>query len=247
VAVDYPHDFPAKSSAKVEAAKIKGSRQFDSSRTKARSNREIKELFWTYVLTPFLVFAEESFRLRLWSADKIDQKCREFLRHCAIEAYYQKGKAAGLSEIISNWNGSILQEAQNEIEKTPEWRKYEDIFLRFEVQGSPPAQHSTKIVLSGKGHKASSKKTNEKVRAVADLAKKLEPLMKQMPKSKRSLDKTFESLLKAEGFTDPRDIAFICASNTPNAAAAKILARWKGGSPRTLQNAVSKARPVKAR
>jgi hypothetical protein len=155
--MDYPHDFPAESRAKVEAAKIRAGRRFDSSRAKARWNSEIRALFWTYVLTPFLVFAEESARLVLWPADKMDQHCREFLRLLTIDAYYQKGKVAGLSEMISNWNGSILWEAQQEIEKTSQWRKYENILLKFSTRGRSATQE-TGVTLQMPDSKATDNK-----------------------------------------------------------------------------------------
>jgi hypothetical protein len=137
MAMDYPQDFPTESRAKVEAARIRAGRQFDSKRAKAKWKSEIAVLFWTYVLTPFVVFAGESSRLGLWSADEMDRNCREFLRHLTIDAFYQKGKAVGLLDMISNWNGSILWEAQQEIEKTSQWRKYENIRLKFAVKGRP--------------------------------------------------------------------------------------------------------------
>ena len=140
--MDYPEDFPAESRAKVEAARIRAGRQFDSKRPKAKWYSDIEALFWTYVLTPFLVFAGESARLRLWPADKMDWNCREFLRRCTIAAYYQKGIAAGLSDMISNLNGRILWEAQQEIDKTSQWRKYENILLKFAVKGSATTQSS---------------------------------------------------------------------------------------------------------
>jgi hypothetical protein len=138
--MDYPRDFPAESRAKVEAAIIRSGRQFDSKRAKAKWRSDIETLFWTYVLTPFVVFAGESSRLGLWPADEMDRNCREFLRRLTIDAYYQKGRAAGLREMISNWNGSILWEAQQEIEKTAQWRKYENIRLKFAVKGRPTTQ-----------------------------------------------------------------------------------------------------------
>jgi len=74
--MDYRQDFPAESRARVEAARIRAGRQFDSKKTKAQWRSDIEALFWTYVLTPFLVFAEESSRLRLWPVDEMDQNCR---------------------------------------------------------------------------------------------------------------------------------------------------------------------------
>jgi hypothetical protein len=144
VAMDYPPDFPAESRAKVEAARIRAGRQFDSKRAKAKWRSEIEALFWRYVLTPFLVFASESACLEFWSADEMDDKCREFLRHLAIDAYYQKGKAAGLGDVTSNLNGSILWEAQQEIEKTSQWRKYENIRLKFAVSRRPTTQSAAR-------------------------------------------------------------------------------------------------------
>jgi len=141
--MDYPHDFPDELRAKVEAAKIRAGRRFDSGCAKAGLNSEIGGLFWTYVLAPFLVFAEESARLALWPADEMDQHCREFLRRLTIDAYYSKGKAAGLSTMISNWNGSILWDAQQEIEKTSQWRKYENIRLKYSVAQYSLAKNKT--------------------------------------------------------------------------------------------------------
>jgi len=148
VAMEYPGDFPAESRAKVEAARIRAGRRFDSDKAKAKWNSDIERLFKSYVLTMFLTFAKEALRLRLWPVDKMREKCQEFLRLLTIEAYFQKGKAAGLRDMISNWNGSILWEFQQEIEKTPQWRKFENILLKLaagstgEKQAESPAQNS---------------------------------------------------------------------------------------------------------
>jgi hypothetical protein len=135
-AMKYPGDFPVESRAKVEAARIRAGRRFDSDKTKAKWISDIEALFKSYVLTMFLAFAEEAWRLRLWPVDKMRENCQEFLRLLTIEAYFQKGRAAGLRDMISNWNGSILWEFQQEIEKTPQWRKFENILLKL-AEGSP--------------------------------------------------------------------------------------------------------------
>ena len=129
--MEYPRDFPTESRVKVEAARIRAGRRFDSDKAKAKWNSEIETLFKSYVLTTFLAFAEEAWRLQLWPADKMRENCQEFLRLLTIEAYFQKGKAAGLRDMISNWNGSILWEFQQEIEKTAQWRKFENILLKL--------------------------------------------------------------------------------------------------------------------
>lgn len=138
--MDYPQDFPNDSVTKVEKARIRAGRQFDSKRAKAKWSSDIEGLFWKYVLTPFLVFAVESARLELWPVDEIDRKCREFLRRLVIDAYYQKGKTAGLGEVTSNWNGSILWEVEQSIQKTSQWRKYENIRLKFGGSRRPATQ-----------------------------------------------------------------------------------------------------------
>ena len=149
--MDYPQDFPAESRARVEAARIRAGRQFDSKKTKAQWRSDIEALFWTYVLTPFLVFAEESSRLRLWPVDEMDQNCREFLRRLTIDAYYQKGKSAGLSDMIDNLSCSIRWDAQQKIERTSQWRKYENIRLKFAVGESSSTQNNDKTARSAEG------------------------------------------------------------------------------------------------
>ncbi|SRR5216683_4805943 len=99
-------------------------------RAKAKWRSDIEALFWSYVLTPFLVFAMESSRLGLWSADEMDRNCREFLRRLTIDAYSRKGKAAGLRDMIDNWSCGILLGSSTGIEKTSQWRRYENLRLK---------------------------------------------------------------------------------------------------------------------
>ena len=127
--MEYPREFPPESRAKVEAAKLRAARKFDSAKQNARWRSDVEVSFRIYVLIPFLVFANEACRLKLWPVDEIDSFCREFLRRHTIDAYTEKGKAAGLRDPISNWNGSILWEFEQDIEKTPQWQKYQDILL----------------------------------------------------------------------------------------------------------------------
>lgn len=128
--MDYPQDFPGESRAKVEAAKIRAGRKFDSERSEARWSSEVEGHFRNYLLTPFLVFAKEACALGLWPVDKMDESCQEFLRRLTIDAYVEKGRAAGLSDPISNWNGTILWEFEQELKKTPQWRRYENLLLK---------------------------------------------------------------------------------------------------------------------
>lgn len=77
--MEYPVDFPSESRAKVEATRIRAARRFDSDKSKAKWNSEIEAHFISYVLTVFLAFAKESWRLRLWPMDKTRDKCLAFL------------------------------------------------------------------------------------------------------------------------------------------------------------------------
>jgi lambda repressor-like predicted transcriptional regulator len=137
----YPRDFPTESRAKVEAARIRAGRRFDSDKAKAKWRSDIEVLFRNYLLTIFLTFAKEAASFRLWP-----ENCQDFLRLLTIEVYFQKGKAAGLRDMISDWNGSILWEFQQELEKTPQWRSFENILLKLakEPDGNkqPESSHS---------------------------------------------------------------------------------------------------------
>jgi hypothetical protein len=172
--MDYPQDFPAESRAKVEAAIIRAGRQFDSKRVKAKWSSDTEALFWTYVLTPFLVFAGESARLGLWPADKMDRNCQEFLCLLTRDAHYNKGRAAGVRDMTSHLDGSILWEAEQKIQKTSQWRKYENIRLQLPVKGRPTtqgtAQNSDKTAQSVKG-----KSTNAAAGSIPTPSKKRDP------------------------------------------------------------------------
>jgi len=142
--MDYPQDFPAESRARVEAALIRAGRQFDSKKPKVQWRSDVEKLFWTYVLAPFLVFAQESSRQALWPADEMDRKCREFLRRRTIEAHCERGIAAGLSDPIDNFSCGIRWAALQEIEKTSQWRKYQSIRLKYSLGQSSDARNSNK-------------------------------------------------------------------------------------------------------
>ena len=148
----YPRDFPTESRANVEAARIRAGRRFDSDKAKAKWRSDIEALFRNYLLTIFLTFAKEAASSRLWPVDKMRENCQEFLRLLTIEAYFQKGKASGLRDMISNWNGSILWEVQQELEKTAQWRRFENILLKLakepEGKKQPEFSHAQKNVES---------------------------------------------------------------------------------------------------
>lgn len=135
----YPDDFPTESRAKVEVAIIRAGRKFDSAIRSATRGTEAEAHFWSYVLTPFLVFAEESYRLRLWPVDTMDKRCREFLRLLTINAT-SKGRGI-VGDPIDNWDGSIRLRVQQEIEEKPQWRKYENIRLKL-AEGSSQREES---------------------------------------------------------------------------------------------------------
>ena len=142
--MDYPQDFPAESRGKVEAATIRAGRKFDAQSKRLYSSggplgqirpRGLETIFWDYALKPFLAFAEEAYRLRLWPVDEMNYRCREALRHLVIDAYYHKGRGIVADPICAD-SGGIRWQAQQEIERKPEWRKYENLLLKL-VEESP--------------------------------------------------------------------------------------------------------------
>jgi len=171
VAMDYPQDFPAESRARIEVAMIRAGRQFDLKKAKAKCRSDVEVLFSNYVLTPFVLFAMESSRLGLWQADEMDGRCRDFLRLFTIDAYYRKGKAAGLRDMISNWNGGIVWEAQQKMEGTLQWRRYENILLKFAAKQT----ESSRAQNSGKTTQKSESKPTGRPRkdAERELVRKL--------------------------------------------------------------------------
>lgn len=212
MAMDYPQDFPAESRARVEAARIRAGRQFDSKKAKAQWRSEIKALFWTYVLTPFLVFAKESSLLRLWPVDEMDQNCREFLRRLTIDAYYGKGKAAGLSDVIDNISCGIRWEDLQEIEKTSQWRSYESIRLKLaessSVQNSEKAvQGADKLAVKDRNQGGRPRKDKERdlVRELKARGLSWKEITAEM-NTRTNQNKTpeaYRSLLRSPGSTKP--------------------------------------------
>jgi hypothetical protein len=152
----YPQDFPADSRAKVEASRIRAGRKFDSACERLDSALELEKAFWRCVLTPFLAFAEEACRLRLWPVDEMDEKCREALRQLTIHAYYDKGRGI-VRDPIGYFDGSLLVEAEQELKRTSQWRKYENLCLKLASAHSSHPQNRNKTAKSAQSKPADTR------------------------------------------------------------------------------------------
>jgi hypothetical protein len=133
----YPQEFPATARAKVAAKKIVAAREFAEKRQGLRRDSEVEAALRVYILQVFLSFAEGAFELGrqgVWSIDQVEAHAREFLRRTAIEANAEMGfNRAGhkLRSMVGNWDGHILPEIQQKLEKTPEWKQYTDGLLEL--------------------------------------------------------------------------------------------------------------------
>src|SRR5262249_42157350 len=62
-----------------------------------------------------------------WTVDRIRGAGSEFLRRLTIEARYEKGH--GLRRMTKHWNGELLQEVEQEFQRSPQWREFEEELL----------------------------------------------------------------------------------------------------------------------
>jgi hypothetical protein len=130
--MDYPQDFPAESRAKVEAEKILAYRNLDRRMTKVSSGIAAEGLVRDCIVRIFLVFAKElcAFgQANGRTVDRVGSDADEFLRRLAIMILYDRPGLGG--SWISNWNGSLTQDAEREFRQSPKWKKYEDLLLKL--------------------------------------------------------------------------------------------------------------------
>ena len=134
--MEYPQEFSQQARARVESEKIRAGRDFEQAKQAVQWTAEVEVLLREYVLRVFIAFVQQACKFGrndTWSVDRIESESLEFLRLLTIDAYYSKGyNKSGhlLSEWVSHWNGSILSEIEREFEKSPLWKKYQDMLLR---------------------------------------------------------------------------------------------------------------------
>jgi len=91
----------------------------------------------------FLVFVREACEFgkksgdRAWTDRELDQRCRDFLLSIVIDAWQHKAKDLGVREMFTSrgWGYSILEDDRRRIEKSDEWKQYQELLLdAFESQ-----------------------------------------------------------------------------------------------------------------
>ena len=139
--MQYPREFTAESRNRIEAERLKASRELDERRKLVPWSKwgpsEVDEAnLHKYILRVFLAFAKEACNLcsrGSWTLDRVRREAEDVhLRQFAIEAYSESGNDKNgrkLREITSNWNGSIFPEVKRKLQESPEWKQYEDELL----------------------------------------------------------------------------------------------------------------------
>jgi hypothetical protein len=131
----YPSEFSAQAKNRIEAEQIRAYQDFEEARRAVRGDFETEPLLCQCILRVFLAFAREACAFGKssthgWSIDKIDDKCREFLRRMTIRASFDKGLGGRMT---SKYSGSIDDRTMRGFQASAEWRRYQDLLL--EVAG----------------------------------------------------------------------------------------------------------------
>ena len=135
----YPPDFPSQSRARVKAEAIRASGDLEKAKQAARWASEVEAATRRYILRLFAVFAEEACklgRLGLWTVERVDSESREFLRCATIHAPRRDKSGRQVGKLVDGF-GFIEPQVQRDLEKSAEWRRYQDDLLEIaEMQAS---------------------------------------------------------------------------------------------------------------
>ena len=136
--MDFPHEFSAQARARIEAERLKASRELADAQAqkppdawKSGAREWDRQEFHDYILLVFLAFAREACELGkvvIWTVDRVRSEVDEFLRRFTIEAYYEKGRdrfGEKFPEMTSNWRGSLLLGVEQMFHRSDEWRQFE--------------------------------------------------------------------------------------------------------------------------
>src|SRR5204863_6042164 len=132
----YRSEFPRKARARVEAATL---RAYDALERDVRGVERWRRdgPFIRCVMRVFIAFAREACEFGKkshhpdWSDRQLDQRCRDFLLWIIVEAWEDKAKALGIRKMFSSrgWGYSINDDGERRIEKSPEWKQYQELLL----------------------------------------------------------------------------------------------------------------------
>ena len=148
----YPSEFPQDAQARVEAETLRAYEALEQDvRGIERGRRDVP--FVRCVMRIFLVYAHEAgafgkmSREASWSARELDQRCREFLLSIVIDAWEDRAKDLGVRKMFSsphNWGYSLDDEMRRKIERSPAWKRYQDLLLdAFDAQSVRAADGSS--------------------------------------------------------------------------------------------------------
>ena len=165
----YPNEFPRHARARVEAETLRAFGVLEQDvRGKTRSERDVP--FIRCVMRIFLVFVREACEFgkksghRAWTDRELDQRCRDFLLLIVVDAWQDKAKDLGVREMFTSggWGYSIQDDARRRIEKSDEWKQYQELLLdAFESQSqthrSMPSSKGLPLKKGTKTVKRSSK------------------------------------------------------------------------------------------
>jgi DNA-binding XRE family transcriptional regulator len=146
----YRSEFPPDARARVEAETLRAYAALEQDvRGMERWRREVP--FIRCVMRVFIAFAREACEFgkksnhRDWSDRELDQRCRDFLLSIVIDAWEDKAKDLGIREMFSSsgWGYSIKEDDRRKIEKSPEWKQYQELLRdAYEVQSARAADGS---------------------------------------------------------------------------------------------------------
>lgn len=132
----YPSEFPQDARARVEAETL---RAYDALEQDVRGieswRREVP--FIRCVMRVFLAFVNKACAFAkqshdpAWSDRELQQRCRDFLLSIVIDAWEDKGKDLGIGEMFSSrgWGYSLDEDFRRKIERSPEWKQYQELLL----------------------------------------------------------------------------------------------------------------------
>jgi len=146
----YRSEFPPEARARVEAETLRAYAALEQDVRGVESGRRDVP-FIRCVMRVFITFAREACEFgkksnhRAWSDRELDQRCRDFLLWIVIDAWEDKAKDLGIRKMFSSsgWGYSIREEDRRRIEKSPEWKQYQELLLdAFEAQSARTADCS---------------------------------------------------------------------------------------------------------
>jgi hypothetical protein len=148
--VQYPSEFPHDARARVEAETRRAYIALEQD-VGGMENWRRNVPFLRCVMRIFLAFAGEACEFGMkshhpaWSDCELDQRCRDSLLEIVIDAWEHKAKDLGINKMFSSqgWGYSINDDDRRRIEKSPEWKQYQDLLIEaFDAQSAPAADDS---------------------------------------------------------------------------------------------------------